>query len=109
MTGAVTGRITQGWWNKKSNENSFDEMSMSVTDTLPLGSMEQESDGETTSVNMPSLDERIDYELQEGFTERKLGYASFTSHTSYWKNQDLACFVLTKLYGLDRLDQGIHK
>jgi len=82
---------------------------------VPLGSMEQASfdeqhdnicNPEEGEENLPCLDERIDYELQEGFTERKLGYASFTSHTSYWRNQDLACFVLTKLYGLDRLDQA---
>ena len=108
---AVTGRIAQGWWNKKSSENSFDEISeAAASDTLPLGSMETEesvNDEDTSSNQLPCLDERIDYELQEGFTERKLGYASFTSHTSYWKNQDLAFFVLTKLYGLDRLDQGV--
>ena len=49
-------------------------------------------------VDVAQLDDRIDYELPEGFTERKLGYASLTSHTSYWNNQDLAMFVMTKLY-----------
>ena len=115
---AVTGRITQRWWNKKTDDEDCHEdmmqtSSIATTDTVPLGSMEQSSfDGDDITAasnedNLSCLDERIDYELQEGFTERKLGYASFTSHTSYWRNQDLACFVLTKLYGLDRLDEMI--
>nr|XP_002129187.1 phospholipase DDHD1-like [Ciona intestinalis] len=54
-------------------------------------------DGEENKEEI-SLDTRLDYELQEGFTESKLGYASFTSHTSYWSNQDLSMFLLTELY-----------
>lgn len=51
----------------------------------------EENDLEPTQHNI--LPCRIDYVLQESFTESKLGYAALTSHCSYWRNQDLAKFV----------------
>ena len=45
----------------------------------------------------PKLSRRLDYQLPVGFTERKFGYAAFTSHTSYWFNQDLASFFINQL------------
>ena len=51
----------------------------------------------STAFSGPKLARRLDYQLPAGFTERKLGYAAFTSHTSYWFNQDLASFVINQL------------
>merc|ERR1739838_660786 len=44
---------------------------------------------------------RMDYVLQEGMAESKLGYGALTSHSSYWRNQDLAYFVTKVLNNQD--------
>ncbi|XP_076812132.1 phospholipase DDHD1-like [Clavelina lepadiformis] len=94
--GAV--RIGRGVWSRVRGGSMNqvlpqDEDQIEVdTATAPL--IERREDEEDAA----QLEDRIDYELPEGFTERKLGYASLTSHTSYWNNQDLAMFVMTKLY-----------
>lgn len=54
------------------------------------------------------LENRIDYELQEGFTESRLGYASFTSHTSYWGNNDVALFILMQIHPPASMVQSMH-
>lgn len=65
--------------------------------TLKNGSNEPIS-FESISGSSVQLAHRLDYELQEGFTESRLGYASITSHTSYWGNQDVAFFVLMQIH-----------
>lgn len=89
-------RLSRGLWHRarKSSDAEDDEnFSECVT--------RQEVDGEEENIpeaTEKQLVERIDYELPEGFTESKLGYASLTSHTSYWNNQDLAMFVMSQLH-----------
>ena len=98
---AVAGgaaKLSRGLWHRaKRNQAEEEEVSASE----PTSSKETESEIEEGAtlpdVQLPELAERIDYELPEGFTESKLGYASLTSHTSYWNNQDLAMFIMTKL------------
>ena len=95
---AVAGgaaKLSRGLWHRaKRNQAEEEEVSASE----PTSSKETIEEGATLpDVQLPELAERIDYELPEGFTESKLGYASLTSHTSYWNNQDLAMFIMTKL------------
>lgn len=101
MSSAVAGgavRFGRDLWTK-ARGNSIQESDGSV-----LVPVKEEAPAPPPPTTKPVIHEvpasdRIDYELQEGFTERKLGYASFTSHTSYWTNQDLGMFVLLKVYG----------
>lgn len=59
------------------------------------------------AVDAMELEYRLDYELQEGFTESKLGYASLTSHTSYWGNQDVALFLLMQIHPPSTMNQNL--
>ena len=103
MSIAVAGgaaRLGRGLWHRTKQSSDLEE---DENFTACVG--HQESDGEkerdpaeVTGVDQAQLSERIDFELPEGFTESKLGYASLTSHTSYWNNQDLAMFVMSQLH-----------
>jgi len=99
---AVAGgaaRLGRGLWHRaKGSNNTEVDAEDPVSDSL--ANKDTESDDENIPImnsSVPELVERIDYELPEGFTESKLGYASLTSHTSYWNNQDLAMFVMSRL------------
>ena len=101
MSMAVAGgavRLSRGLWQRAKGSSTEVDAEESASDPLPQKDKELEDDNipaiETT---LPELVERIDYELPEGFTESKLGYASLTSHTSYWNNQDLAMFIMSQL------------
>nr|CAB3236623.1 phospholipase DDHD1-like [Phallusia mammillata] len=95
MSNAVTGgavRLGRGLWSKARGNSVTSNNGAEIDGESPPADEQNQPEPEI------DLEERIDYELPEGFTERKLGYASFTSHTSYWTNQDLGMFLLTKLY-----------
>nr|XP_039248679.1 phospholipase DDHD1-like [Styela clava] len=68
---------------------------------------EPDIQSDTVSNSSLGLELRLDYELQEGFTESRLGYASITSHTSYWNSQDVALFVLMQIHPPSAMTQNI--
>lgn len=68
---------------------------------------EPEVQSDTVSNNALGLEYRLDYELLEGFTESRLGYASITSHTSYWNSQDVALFVLMQIHPSSAMSQNL--
>ena len=97
---AVAGgaaRLGRGLWQRAKRSNSELDEEGSISDAAPQKDSESDREDYLSQLMDVSLPERIDYELPESFTESKLGYASLTSHTSYWNNQDLAMFVMSQL------------
>lgn len=100
-----------GWFNTFTKSMSMDNDSMSA-ELKMLNKLEQEAEIlEKTSlancqpqsssmedIEHTDLEYRLDYQLRDsgGLTS---GYISMvTSHTSYWSNKDIACFILTHIH-----------
>ena len=95
---AVAGgaaRLGRGLWHRA--RSSPTDLEDDATAPTSLDHEAEKECREPVEASLPELADRIDFELPEGFTESKLGYASLTSHTSYWNNQDLAMFIMTQL------------
>lgn len=100
-----------GWFSTITKGMSMDNDSMSA-ELKMLNRLEKEAEileksslnncpNSNTSledIDKTDLEYRLDYQLRDsgGLTS---GYISMvTSHTSYWTNKDIACFILTHLH-----------
>ncbi|WAR19275.1 DDHD1-like protein [Mya arenaria] len=95
-----------GWFNSITKSMSMDEEGMSA-ELKMFNRLEKEAEkrdptplmaNSHDNIDHTDLEYRLDYTLQEsgGITR---GYISVvTSHTSYWTNRDIACFILTQLH-----------